>query len=265
MKNRINKKQFLEWFVGFAEGDGSWQVDNNPKTQRSIFIINQADPKVLYKIKSFFKFGTVKGPYLNKNGSQYYRYRVADLKNTKTLIEVFNGKLILNKTKTKFRDYANFYNSRPTVQATFQEVSLQENSKLPTFNDSWLSGFIDAEGSFSGHEKKRKGSTTNVVIVFSLSQKNEKKVLTYLKILLGGSISNEEKKKVYRLKIEAVDHRDRLIDYISRHPLKSNKAISFSRFRKLHARLTDEKFKWRLTSPRAQKRLIRLTTDINKF
>jgi len=41
--------KFINWFVGFTEGDGSFVVDNN--TNRISFIITQKDPKVLYYIK----------------------------------------------------------------------------------------------------------------------------------------------------------------------------------------------------------------------
>lgn len=63
--DQLNEKSQFEWFVGFAEGDGSWQVD---ATGRSIFIINQQDPQILYNIKKLVGFGQVNGPYHNKNG-----------------------------------------------------------------------------------------------------------------------------------------------------------------------------------------------------
>ena len=46
-----NNNDALKWFVGFAEGDGSWQIDTNECHKRSIFVINQERPQVLYKIK----------------------------------------------------------------------------------------------------------------------------------------------------------------------------------------------------------------------
>ena len=57
-------KNDLDWFIGFSEGDGSWQVDN---TGRPLFIINQQDPQTLYKIKKLIGYGTITGPYFNKN------------------------------------------------------------------------------------------------------------------------------------------------------------------------------------------------------
>lgn len=94
--------------MGFSEGDGSWQVDS----RRSIFIINQKDPQILYKIKSFIGFGQINGPYKNRNTSTYYRYRVGNIKGTERLIEIFNGNLVLTKTEKRFKGYLDMYNSR---------------------------------------------------------------------------------------------------------------------------------------------------------
>ena len=46
-------KSFLEWFIGFTEGDGSFDQS------KLAFIINQKDPKLLFKIKKKLGFGSV--------------------------------------------------------------------------------------------------------------------------------------------------------------------------------------------------------------
>ena len=72
----------------------------------AIFIINQKDPQTLYKIKKLIGYGTITGPYFNKNAiNSYHRYRVANLKGTEKLIGIFNGNLVLFKTKHGFSEY----------------------------------------------------------------------------------------------------------------------------------------------------------------
>lgn len=49
-------KIFLEWFIGFSEGDGSFGLvkfptQKNLKNQRPVFRINQKEPQILFKIK----------------------------------------------------------------------------------------------------------------------------------------------------------------------------------------------------------------------
>jgi len=266
MKSFINSKHSLEWFIGFAEGDGSWQIQNTPTSKRCIFIINQKDPQVLYKIKKLLKFGTVRGPYLNKKQkTSYFRYRVGNLKNINTLIEICNGRLVLSKTKNRFQLFVEFYNSLIVNNDRFKQITLVPSSVSPTLKDGWLSGFIDAEGCFSASLKRRNDFIRGIALTFSLKQKSEEKVFKHLKVLIGGSYSFNEKKKVCELKLEGILNREVVIDYLSEYSLQSNKAIAFSCFKKLHVRLTDGKFQWRLTSPRAKSRLIRLAKNINNF
>lgn len=271
MKNLTKKQktQLLTWFIGFAEGDGSWQVVSDRNTTKSVFIINQKDPQILHKVKRLLKLGTVSGPYKNKDGSTYYRYRVGTLKGTKELINIFNGNLVLKKAQIRFESYVDAYNSRSTIAGTSSMVIFNDNRFLPTLEDGWLSGFIDAEGSFSGttrKNKKKEGieSITSVTVRFSLVQKFEKEVFEHLKLLIGGSLQHEVKKEAYRLKLESKKDRDTIIEYLREFPLQSNKAVPFDRFRKIHIRLIDGKFKWRLESARAKARMVRLVENINK-
>ena len=88
---------FIAWFVGFTEGDGSFEVDY--QTNRVSFTITQKDPKVLYFIKKKIGFGKV---YLCKD--TYYRYMVSNRQNLTYLIGIFSGQLRLAKTKEIFQD-----------------------------------------------------------------------------------------------------------------------------------------------------------------
>lgn len=254
---KTKKKEFLDWFVGFSEGDGSWQVDS----RRSIFIINQKDPQILYKIKSFIGFGQINGPYKNRNTSTYYRYRVGNIKGTERLIEIFNGNLVLTKTEKRFKGYLDMYNSRVSKD---KEIKFKPSSRVVRLNDSWLSGFIDAEGSFSGFLRHGADGISGVSIRFSLVQKFEKEVFKDLKSLIGGSFWEEKKGDIFRLTLASKKDRDTIISYLEKYPLRSSKTIAFTRFKKLHIRMTDGEFKWRLSSPRAKERIITLVKNINK-
>lgn len=261
MKNSIDAR--LQWFVGFSEGEGSWQIQKD----RCIFIINQKDPQVLNYIKKLLKFGTIRGPYKNKKQNTfYYRYRVSDLKDIKTLIEIFNGNLVLNKTKIRFEKFVERFNSLAMERRIMlKPIKPSTCTFLPTLKDGWLSGFIDAEGCFSGHLKRRQDRVREIALTFSLKQKAEEKAFKNLHGLIKGSYSFNDKRKTCELKLEGKASRQQIIDYLSRYPLKSNKTIAFARFQKVHVRLTDDNFKWRMESSRAKDRLIRLVKNINKF
>ena len=257
--DQLNEKSQFEWFVGFAEGDGSWQVDT---TGRSIFIINQQDPQILYNIKKLVGFGQVNGPYHNKNGSTYYRYRVGNLEGTKKLIDIFNGNFVLDKTEKRFGNYLKAYNAKYSTG----EIPLIKEKHIPTLNDHWLSGFIDAEGSFNGTTRRlsKEGEPVGVLIRFTLVQQDEHKTMHYLAKLFEAPFSDYKSNNTTRLYINSIKSRNKVIKYLNAHPLHSNKNVPFSRFKKLHVRLTDGKFKWRLESRRAKERIITLVQDINK-
>jgi len=256
---KLKIKNKFEWFTGFAEGDGSWQVD---ATGQSIFIINQEDPQILYKIKKLVGYGQVNGPYQNKNGSLYYRYRVGNIKGTKKLIDIFNGNLVLNKTEERFKKYLEAYNAKTSTE----EIPLIKKKHIPSLNDHWLSGFIDAEGSFNGTVRRcpKKGEPSGVLIRFTLVQQDEHKTMHYLAKLLEASFSDDKLNNSTRLFASSVKSRNKVIKYLNTCPLHSNKNIPFTRFKKLHVRLTDGKFKWRLKSRRAKERIITLVQNINK-
>ena len=177
--HELNKKHQFEWFVGFVEGHGSWQAE---LTGRPIFVINLQDPQILYKIKKLVGYGQVTGPYQNKSGSTYYRYRVGNLKGAKQLIEICNGRFVLNKTKKRFENYLKVYNALNSTD----EIPLSNNKYVPTLDDPWLSGFIDAEGSFSGFVQKNpeNDEPLAVRIRFTLVQKDEQETMNYLSNLL---------------------------------------------------------------------------------
>ena len=94
-KNRKKSEDLVKdliWFIGFAEGDGSWIVSTSGKKstkKRSYFLINQKDPKVLFKIRRILGFGLVKN--YNSSGSLgnkgYHRFIVADKNGTEKLSE----------------------------------------------------------------------------------------------------------------------------------------------------------------------------------
>lgn len=67
-----NDYLFLEWFIGFSEGDGSFTISN----KRCYFSINQKDIKILYKIKKNLGFGQVFK--YTQNNKTYGRYIVQD-------------------------------------------------------------------------------------------------------------------------------------------------------------------------------------------
>lgn len=58
-KNNYNiiSEDWLIWFIGFSEGDGSWSRYKNEYVR---FVLTQKEDKILYHIKDVLGFGEVK-------------------------------------------------------------------------------------------------------------------------------------------------------------------------------------------------------------
>ena len=216
---KINK-DFLEWFIGFAEKHGSFIVSNN----RLFFIINQKEQKILYIIKKNLGFGKV------STYKTYSRYIVADKENIDKLIFIFNGNLVLNKTNTRFLSWLHARN----IYSKDKIEYLQKNEFFCFENNAWLSGFIDAEGCFNATKIKDETYSLKfrVRLRFILDQKNEKEIFYKLQdFLQSGVISNRiQVEHMFRYTSTSISSHEILIKYLQRYNLRSFKKVSFLRF-----------------------------------
>lgn len=237
---------WLSWFVGFSEGDGAILEHKG----RSSFVLTQKDDHVLHEIYETLKVGKVKHFYDKQGNRKYSRYIVSENKGIFLLYLLLNGNLVLQsrvnqltKWKTALSnasrfDYSLFYIKQVPVKI--------ENTKEPSLDDAWLSGFTDAEGCFSvkiGNEK----ASFYVSLLFILDQKNEEKVLFKIGRLFSDATHNKgiirtpnrasikcvDKKNnnMYRLSLCCNDKKritsNKLNNYLNRYKLKTTKNKSF--------------------------------------
>lgn len=159
-----HKKQkdtaFLEWFLGFSEGDGCFVV----KEGRPCFNINQADLGLLNKIRTNLGFGSVRNYTQKINYNRelqespeymtYARYSVSDRAGVRRFIAIFNGNIQLAKVQKRFEKWVECYNK------VFKDQIIIKSRRLPeaiTLETDWLAGFFDSEGGFSLTLRKHSG------------------------------------------------------------------------------------------------------------
>lgn len=250
----INKidPSFLEWFVGFSEGDGSFIASKG----RLFFLINQKEERVLHQIRSALGFGKV------SRYKSYSRFIVADRANTDRLISIFNGNLVLGKTNRRFQvwlDARNSYSAdrvEPLGERQITPDGLQASS--------WLAGLIDAEGCFNvvraGDPRYTLG--WRLRLRFILDQKGELPTLQRVGHLLGSGVISGRKVSSYegelagkppalsqtsqsivplggdgdvmwRFTSTSIPSHRKLIAYLDRHPLRTLKRVKYTRFTSL--------------------------------
>lgn len=282
---------FVEWFIGFTEGDGSFIVAKYKNKNGSIatyarhfFILNQKDPKALYKIRKNLGFGTIKKYYDKKQATCYYRYIVSDIDGIQRLIQIFNGNLVLNKTQQRFILWLNAFNQRPSARSAICKKKNQVNNlttvstnSLLSLNSAWLSGFIDAEGCFFIHYNKRRNY---LYLRFIIDQKDEYLILEKIKILLNSGYI-EKRNKIENMFSYVISYTKvldlsllkdlpngpqnnlffLLFKYLKKFPLKTNKNIDFIRFKKIWIRLHDGII--RESGTKKYKRLLRLIKTLS--
>lgn len=180
---------FLTWFCGFVEGDGSLISSKN----RPYFFVIQKDPKVLYWIKQQLQFGSVQ-----KHG-EAFRYAVSARSQIYKLLLLFEGNFLLEKRKKQLDMwYPHFHHC---------SKSFQKDEKYPNFlTNSWLSGFTDAEGCFSVYQVKDNRYKRGYRLRFRyiLDQKGEKSLMESIGLCIGGgkvSLRVPKEKELYRYEV----------------------------------------------------------------
>jgi len=246
--------QFLEWFVGFSEGDGCFHVSypvfkkGKKEPPRLFFIITQKEQRVLLLLRTTIGFGTV-----SKSG-EYWRYIVADQKNIDRLISLFNGNLLFDKTNARFLSWITARNTRftPDQQIPYKVPSIKEvflsGNFSSIFHTAWLAGFTDADGCFSVNKNidQRYSLGYRIRLRYILDQKGERWFFEALKkyfqqgcILQRGKTedrikeNSEEVDPMFRFEVTSFESFVVILAYYEKYRLRSEKYLSFLRIKRL--------------------------------
>lgn len=214
---------FLEWLIGFAEGNGSFTINSRGS---SIFIITQSNDniQVLEYIKRTLGFGR-----LIKQGPKTSRFKVEDIANVRLIVNLFNGNLVFPLRQAKFILFLEAFNKRSQDKI----IEFIPSLVVPTLNDCWLSGITDAEGCFSCSFL---GNSNAYRYRFLLAQLGEINlvVLKHITTLIGGTVRPHAKEGVYEFTVNGVRNMGRLFKYFDTHSLHYKKAKSYIVWREIH-------------------------------
>jgi len=199
LKGEYKNKSFFEWLAGVIDGDGYFNLSKKG-TARLQIIMDIRDIKALYEIKH--KLGGSIRTIANANA---LRYQLSHKKGLVILLNYVNG-LIRN----------------PIRLLQMNKLCLKYGMKLLypkplTYNNGWLSGFIDSDGSISLNEQ-------NGQVFISISQKNNY-LLNPLIHLYGGRVDIiSPKTEAFKYIVYRKSELFNLIDnYFNKYPLKTKK------------------------------------------
>lgn len=223
---------WLTWFIGFVEGDGAIQTYGNSRVR---FVLTQKESAILYHIQKILGIGIVKhfpqGTSGNKN--DFYRLIVENPSHILLLAFLFNGNLVMTHRIQQLSLWIKSLNNR------FGDDTIMfiNTAVVITLQDSWLSGFTDAEGCFNvSITSNERYSLGHVIKMRYLLDQKDSDILLIIKNLFGfGKVTLRSKTDgVYRYTVTGFKPTKDVISYFKVFPLLTKKASSFQKWLEIH-------------------------------
>lgn len=192
--------KFNQWLAGLIDGDGYLGISKKGYTSCEITVALQ-DEKTLYLIKQ--RFG---GSIKLRSGSKSVRYRLHNKIGMINLINAING---------------NIRNTKRLIQlhhvCTILNLPIIEPIKL-TINNSWFSGFFDADGTIEYYYKNNRPQLT-----ISVTNKLYIDIYHYLPILGGNIYYDRSQNGYYKWSIQSKSDILNFVNYIKNNPSRTVK------------------------------------------
>jgi len=231
--NKSNYNNFGSYLSGLIEGDGAIVV---PKTERSPKgKLNYPSINLVFNLRDFplaqliqKELGT--GSLSRMKGVNAYLLQINSLEGILKLVNLLNGNMRTSKMYSLYNliDWLNYKHSDLNI------IKLPLDSS-PIESNAWLSGFIEADGSFSIFLNKN-----SIRIRFSLTQSSKNKfgisneaIMNKIAEYLEVKVSIYQRKKTpnsieLTVKTQSIKSNDILTNYLTKFPLWSSKFLNYS-------------------------------------
>lgn len=255
---KLPSTEFLEWFVGFTEGEGSFIL---AKRGDLSFIITQStsDLDSLNYIKDNLGFGKV---FIQSTKQNTHRFVVQDLKNLTLICLIFNGNMVFPTRNARFLSFISFFNEKLLKKGLYT-IKPIFNTILPSLKDAWLSGITDGEGCFTCSMLSNSYAYRFRYILTQKWDVNKCILEHILKLfesnLARGSVVPHSAHNVWEFRVNGVKNCKGLFSYFDRFNLRTKKRLSYLKWKSLYAKIINGDH---LNEKRPE--LIRLAKQINK-
>lgn len=232
----LPKEEFLTWFIGFSEGDGSFVISKGTNDLSFVITQNTDDEQILQLIQYELGFGRV-----IKQGKRTSRYIISDKKGLELINSLFNGNIVLPSKQKSFDEFLKVYNQKAIKgKILLDPIKPIKSNILPNLSNSWLAGFTDAEGCFTVSFLSNSNAFR---IRYLVSQKGDMNVpiLSHLILLFKtGTIEAHSKKSNYSYIINGEKACYNVYDYFDNHLLKTKKLTSYLLWKEIHKHITNK-------------------------
>lgn len=215
--NNKPNKEFLEWFIGYFEGNGIFINNKN----RLLIIEKEID--ILNKIKDNLNIGNIQ---IHSKKKEIYEWIVYKEKDIKILSLLFNGNLTLPIKLIKLEQF--IANLNILLIKNNQSIIIPLNiCRLPTLNDSWLSGLTDAIGNFKIKEKEIKYIISQRYVV-------NKYILEHINYILTETTKNVySHNEINNYELRIIGNCKSLYKYLENYKLKSKKLKDYEKWKQI--------------------------------
>ncbi|OAX30659.1 homing endonuclease, partial [Rhizopogon vinicolor AM-OR11-026] len=210
------------YLSGLIEGDGYISITKKDGVILGI-TFNFKDKPLAEKLLSCLGKGSI-----IKRKTNSIELRISHKKTLCQIIDLINGKFRTPKIDQLYK-LIDWMNKKHSMN--IDKLPINDNA---IFNDSWLSGFIDADGNFY-----IRNSLKQIICKFSLEQRmiypktNENYNMILNKICLSLKIKLHIRKRIsiknsyYIIRVENQNAIKLLISYLDNYPLLSSKHLDF--------------------------------------
>lgn len=184
--NNINDS-WLEWLIGLYEGDGTLIFREKKGFHFGIVSTHKATLDIIIKTLGF---GKIRQFPKKENNLDKWSYYIEDRYNIYLILLLLNGNLVLNKRMGDYLKISEKFNNVKFKNKLYKyNIDIKYEQVLPSKNDGWFSGFVDAEGHFGCPiETKRTFIFRYISISFEVGQNGEMWFFKHLQRIFGGGI-----------------------------------------------------------------------------
>ena len=230
----LSDLKFSSYLAGLIEGDGTIVV---PKTERSAKgKLNYPSIQIVFHLKDFplalmIQKELKNGSLSRKKGVNAYVLTVNNLEGLLLITSLINGNMRTPKI------YA-LYNLIDWLNLKFEEINIHKKplNISPLSSNSWLSGFIEADGHFSVRTTAAL-KYSKVECKFELSQRqldhNNRSTLNFLETIASflltsvKVVKSTKTKPEYRIRTTSLNGNLILENYLNTFPLFSSKYLDY--------------------------------------
>lgn len=235
--NKQLNKHFINWFIGFVEGNENVFIVNR-RYMRFEINCTLKNQSIIYLIKDNLGFGNIrKLRFLDTIIVEYsVQENITDLLK---LVNIFNGNF---RCSLKEHYFNIFYEKLKVKLKKLDLLKLlpqyKKEIKTVSLLNSWLLGYIDSRALFYGRwHKSKKLKDGKELFLCCIFWHLNKELLYKIKEVLNSNSKVEEKLKwnlpFHKLVIENNDEKNNIMNYLSNFKLKSIKKERYKYWKKL--------------------------------